>query len=99
MKKHRTQVMIDEDLYQGLKKLPREVSVSRVINLLLKAAIEDLKQGHTMNQKELDEWVRKDPERIKVRAYLQEKLGPYADMVDEAMEAVTAKGSKKQQKA
>ena len=95
MKKHRTQVMIDEDLYQGLKKLPREVSVSRVINLLLKSAIEDLKQGHMMNDKELNEWIRKDPERIKVKAYLKEKLGPYVDMVDEAMETLKTKSGKK----
>ncbi len=98
MKKHRTQVMIDEDLYQGLKKLPRDVSVSRVINLLLKSAIEDLKLGRQMTDKELNEWIRKDPERIKVRAYLQDKLGPYVEIVDEAMESVKPK-AKKQQKS
>lgn len=94
MAKGRIQVTIDEDLYQGIKKLPREVSVSEVINLLLKMAIEEVKLGREMSDKEVNEWFRKDPQRLKVRMYMQEKLGPYIEVLDEAIEKVKPKKKK-----
>ena len=95
MKKHRAQVLIDEDVYQGLKKLPRDVSISGLINLLLKLYIEELRVGRKLTKEELNEWVRKDPERLKLRMVLDEKVGPYFDMIDEAMAQVRGKKNKK----
>lgn len=94
MRKHRTQVMLDEDLYQGLKKLPREISISSFINLLLKLALEEIKMGREMSKEELDEWMKSDPERLKVRNHYREKLEPYFDMIDQAMASFRGKAKK-----
>lgn len=94
MRKHRTQVMLDEDLYQGLKKLPREVSISAFINMLLKMAIEEVKMGREMTKDELEKWMRSDPERLKIRMHFKETLDPYFDLIDETMAKVRGKFKK-----
>ena|SRR3990170_3961212 len=83
--KHKLLLSIDENLYAGLKKLPREVSISDVFSTLLQAAVEELKMGHEMTDRELHEWVRKDPRRREVQKYLQDRLGPYVDVLKDAM--------------
>jgi len=48
---------IDSDVYDGLEELPRKVSVSEFVNVMLKAYIEMFKRGHIPTQKETDEIV------------------------------------------
>ncbi len=48
---------IDAGVYDRLRDLPRRVSVSEVVSVLLDSMLEDLKRGHSMEGKELDEWV------------------------------------------
>ena len=81
MSKGRIQVTIDQDLYDAFQRLPRKVSVSGAINILLKLAIEEVKMGREMSDKELVKWMEKDPYRAKIRKYLQEKLGPHIDVL------------------
>lgn len=85
MVRQKITLSIDEDLHAALKKLPRDVSISDIINLLLKFAVEEVKSGREMTDKEVKEWLRKDPKRLEVQMYMKEKLGPYIDMVDEVI--------------
>lgn len=78
MKKKLT-LTIDDDVYDALGELPRKVSISEVVSLLLKAMVADI-QG--MSDKEMAEYLDSDPRRKEVRQYLKEKLGPVFDKVD-----------------
>jgi predicted CopG family antitoxin len=46
---------IDSDVYDNLEELPRKVSVSEFVNLMLKGYIETFKRGHILSQEEVDE--------------------------------------------
>lgn len=85
MSKGRLQLTVDMELYEACKKFPREVSISEIVNLLLKLAIEEVKMGREMNKKEFENWLNNDPERLRVKKYLQEKLGPSISVINEAM--------------
>lgn len=91
MSKERLQITIDKDLYEAIKKLPREISVSDVFNILLKVAIEEIKLGHEMSDKELIRWSEKDKYRKEVRKYLQKRLGPYIDLLKDVKTRVIGK--------
>jgi hypothetical protein len=56
MKKKIT-LTIDPDLYKDLEKLPRKISVSEFVNLMLKGYIETFKKGHVLNKDEVDKIV------------------------------------------
>ena len=89
--RHRTAFMIDKDLYAGLKEVPRSVSMSDVVNYLLKFAIDELKKfPKGMTDEEIREWRRKDPKRLEVLTYLRDDigLGKYVDVIDEAMQSI-----------
>lgn len=86
MAKHRTQITLDEDLYFALKKLPREISVSNIINTLLKLMLEEAKLGREMTKEEVNEWIRKDPKLIKGRQDIRDSIGPYIDSLYEVLD-------------
>jgi predicted CopG family antitoxin len=48
---------IDSDVYDDLEELPRKVSVSEFVNLMLKGYVETFKKGHVLSQEEVDEIV------------------------------------------
>ena len=91
MSRHKILLTIDENLYYGLKELPRDVSVSDIVSVLLQSMLEEVKRGKKMSQKELDKWVNSDEYRKEVRLYMQEKLGPYVDYVDDKIQSLKLK--------
>ncbi len=50
---------IDSDVYDNLDELPRKVSVSEFVNLMLKAYIEMFKRGAMPTDEQLDEIIAK----------------------------------------
>ena len=83
--KKRVAFSVDEDVYDGLKQVPRGISVSEVVNWLLRALITDI-QG--MPDEELRKFMENDPRGKEVRKYLQDKLLPFFDTVDSGVEKV-----------
>ena len=49
---------IDSNVYDDLEELPRRVSVSEFVNVMLKGYIEIFKKGHMLTQEEVDELVK-----------------------------------------
>lgn len=89
MGKHKILLSIDEGLYNGLQELPRSVSVSDIVETLLKFTIEDLKHfPKGMSDEEVKEWRRRDPKRLETVAYFRDELGlgKYVDAIDNAMQ-------------
>lgn len=85
----RTQLMIDSDLYEGLKEVPRSVSLSDMMNVIIRAAIEDLKRfPEGMTKEEMVEWRKADPKRIETIKYIREDLGfgKYVDAISDTVE-------------
>ena len=83
--KKRVAFSVDEDVYDGLKQVPRGISVSEVVNWLLRALITDI-QG--MPDEEFRKFMENDPRGKEVRNYLQDKLLPFFDTVDSGVEKV-----------
>ena len=83
--KKRVAFSVDEDVYDGLKQVPRGISVSEVVNWLLRALITDI-QG--MPDEEFRKFMENDPRGKEVRNYLQDKLLPFFDTVDLGVEKV-----------
>jgi len=67
---------IDPDIYEKLGDLPRRVSVSAVVSVVLKALMSDAKG---MSDEEFLKWVDKDPETRELHLLLQDKLVPYLE--------------------
>lgn len=87
--KHKILLSIDESLYNGLQELPRYVSVSDIVETLLKFSLEDLKHfPRGLSDEEIKEWRRRDPKRLEVISYLRDQLGlgKYVDAIDNAMQ-------------
>ncbi len=82
--KRKLTLTIDEDVYDWLGELPRKVSISEVVTWILRGMIEDVKPGGMSNE-EFIKFMDSDPRGKDVRKYLQEKLGPMFDKVDEGV--------------
>ena len=83
--KKRVTFTVDEDVYEGLKQVPRGVSVSEIVSWLLRAVITDI-QG--MSDEKFKKFMENDPRGKEVRNYLQDKLLPFFDTVDSGVEKV-----------
>ena len=83
--KKRVTFSVDEDVFEGLKAVPRGVSVSEIVSWFLRAIITDI-QG--MSDEEFRKFMDSDPRGKEVRKYLQEKLLPVLDKVDEGVDNV-----------
>lgn len=85
----RTQVMLDEDIFEAFKAVPRSVSVSDIVNVIFRAAIEDLKKfPQGMTKEEMIEWRKADSKRIETIKYIREDLGlgKYVDVIADTIE-------------
>lgn len=85
MKKKLT-LTIDEDVYKGIGKLPKEVSISEMVSWLLKAMIEDVKKGREMTQEEFDAWIEGTPDGRDFRERFIEKYGPHLNRLKLALD-------------
>ncbi len=103
MKKKIT-LSIDSDVYEELNELPRKVSVSEVVNWVLRAMLQDIKKGRELTSEELADYVRQTPEGKDFLERYQEAYGAKIDKImDEisrikeaiGLDTKTAKGVKK----
>jgi predicted CopG family antitoxin len=80
MKKKLT-LTIDDDVYEGIKELPRKVSISEVVSWVLRAMVEDVKPDG-MTEDEFIRFMDNDPRGKEVRKFLQEKISPILEKVN-----------------
>ncbi len=80
MKKKIT-LSIDSDVYDELNELPRKVSISEVVNWVLKAMLQDIKKGRELTAEELAEYVRQTPEGKNFLERYQEAYGTKIDTI------------------
>lgn len=86
--KKRVSFTVDEDVIERLKKVPREVSISEIVNWVLRAMFEDVRPGG-MSEEEFIRFMDSDPRGREVRKFLQDKLGPILEKGREVKEKVT----------
>jgi hypothetical protein len=67
---------IDPIIYEKLGDLPRRVSLSAVVSVVLKAIMSDVKG---MSDEDFLKLVDSDPDTREVHLLLQDKLGPYLE--------------------
>ena len=84
MKKKLT-LTIDDDVYEGIKDLPRRVSISESVSFILRILIEGLKGKSTDETVKIMTATERDRE---VMRYLKTKLGPVFKAEDQMVEKV-----------
>ncbi len=67
---------IDSDVYDQIKDLPRDVSISEIVSWLLKIAMEEIKIDKRMTAKELHEWLDSTPEGMNYKHRFNERYKP-----------------------
>ncbi len=91
MKKKIT-LSIDPDVYDALNDLPRKVSVSELVNWVLKAMLQDINKGKELTSEELREYVRQTPEGRdfleRSDAYLAPKFDKILDEIEKIKKAI-----------
>ena len=90
--KKRVTFTVDEDVYNNLQSVPRGVSVSEVINWVLKEMVEDIKKGRELTQEEFDEWIESTPEG---RDYRERFLNKYGHLFQRMKYGLNASDQKK----
>jgi len=85
--KKRVSFTVDKDVVETLKKVPREVSISEVVNWVLRATFEDMKPNG-MTEEEFIRFMDSDPRGREVRKFLQDKLGPIIERGKKVKEKV-----------
>lgn len=86
--KKRVSFTVDKDVVETLKKVPREVSISEVVNWVLRSVFEDVKPNG-MSEDEFIRFMDSDPRGREVRKFLQDKLGPIIEKGRKVKEKVT----------
>ena len=90
--KKRVSFTVDEDVYDDLQAVPRGVSVSEVINWILKSMIQDIKKGRELTQEEFDQWIESTPEG---RDYRERFLNKYGHLFKRLKYGLNASDEKK----
>jgi hypothetical protein len=85
--KKRIALTVDEDIYDGLKFVPRGFSVSEFVSFMLRGMLKEL-QGKFPSQADFESWVNSDPEYKKMREGIREAWGPSIGRIDNAVESV-----------
>lgn len=90
MKKKLT-LSIDEDAYDDMGEIPRKISMSEIVTWIARAFVTDLKG---MSDEEFRKYMDNDPSGREVRKYLQDKLLPIFDKVDDVKKTLKPKKGK-----
>jgi hypothetical protein len=92
--KKRICLTVDEYVYEGLKNVPRGVSVSEMVSWFLRGIIEEVTPGG-MSPEEFVKLMDNDPRGKEVRQHIKRTLGPILnpvfDKVDEVTDGLKAK--------
>lgn len=98
--KKRATFTIDEDVFEGLKMVPRSFSVSEFVSFMLRGMLKEMASGMSgkgiMSQQDFEKWVNSEPELKKVREGIRDSLGPVVyPMVDKVKKVARKSGKKK----
>jgi len=74
--KKRLNLTVDDDVYESLGEIPRKVSVSELVNWLLKVFVAELKTGRELTDDELIELTDSIPGGSDFRKRVKEEFGP-----------------------
>jgi hypothetical protein len=92
--KKRICLTVDEDVYEGLKNVPRGVSVSEMVSWILRGLIEEVTPGGR-SPEEFVKFMDNDPRGKEVRQHIKKTLGPIInpvfDKVDEIADGIKTK--------
>jgi len=100
--KKRLNLTVDDDVYESLGEIPRKVSVSELVNWLLKVFVAELKMGRELTDDELIKLTDNIQGGKDFRRRMKEEMGPKLEkaqtMIKRARETfdVSGKKSKKQ---
>lgn len=86
MKKKIT-LTIDSEVYDSLEDLPRKVSVSEFVSLMLKGYVETFKKGRELTQEEVDEII-KNMGGAELKERMRNTFGPQFDRIDSGVDWV-----------
>ncbi len=77
--KKRLNLTIDDDVYESLGDIPRRVSVSELVNWLLKVFVAELNAGRELTREELVELTDSMPDGRDFRDRFEQQFGPKLD--------------------
>ncbi len=84
--KKRLNLTIDDDVYESLGEIPRKVSVSELVNWLLKVFVAELKAGRELTGDELIKLTDSIPGGRDFRIRLQDQYGEKLERVQHLVE-------------
>jgi predicted CopG family antitoxin len=90
MKKKIT-ISLDSDVYDALQELPRKVSISEVISWIVRAQLQEIKNGKEMSSEELKKWTDATPEGQDFRERLKDHWGPAVNKIDDSINIIKSK--------
>ena len=97
--KRKITLSIDSELYEELDNLPRKVSVSEIVNWILKIAVEELKRGRDLSSEDIRKFIERTPEGReyldRFNEHITPKLQKIIDEVDEIKKGLGFKRKKK----
>ncbi len=82
---------IDEDVYDKLQEMPKELSLSDVATFYYKAFLEEFKKGRELTDKEFDDLFNRTPEDAALRARIRKHLKPKTMKIDEKINKIKDK--------
>jgi predicted CopG family antitoxin len=84
--KKRINLTLDEDVYEGLGEIPRRVSVSELVNWLLKVFVAELKAGRELTSDELIKLTDNMSNGEDFRKRFKEQFGPKLEKVQHLLD-------------
>ena len=99
--KKRIAISVDDDLYEGLKMIPRGVSLSDVASFFFKVFLAECQKGGELTDKEFDDLFSRTPEdqalRLRIRKYVKPETLKMEKFMDSVSERLVSKRRVKKQ--
>ncbi len=86
--KRKITLSIDSDIYDKLTDLPRKVSVSELVNWILKGMVQDVKKGEEQTSEEFRAYVKQTPEGRDFLERFDESLVPKMNRLIEEVNSI-----------
>lgn len=90
---------IDENVYERLHEMPKEVSLSDVATYFYTVFLEEIKKGRELTDKEMDDLFNRTPEdlalRLRIRKYIKPKTLKIEEKINKIADKITLKNKRK----
>jgi hypothetical protein len=80
---------IDEDVYDSLQEMPKEVSLSDIATFYYKLFLEEFKKGRGLTDKEFDDLFNRTPEDLSLRLRIRKYIKPATIKMDKVEKKLT----------